>query len=86
MITSDFDRWNTRFAAPEYVFGTEPSQFVVARQPLLPPRGRVLAVADGEGRNGVWFAEQQLEVVSLDFSPHAQAKARARWRRSAVSH
>ena len=37
--------------------------------------GRALAVADGEGRNGVWLAEQGLDVVSLDFSPSAQVKA-----------
>ena len=37
----------------------------------------MLAVADGEGRNGVWLAGQGLDVLSLDFSPIAQAKARA---------
>jgi SAM-dependent methyltransferase len=37
----------------------------------------VLAVADGEGRNGVWLARQGLYVLSIDFSPAAQAKARA---------
>ena len=40
-------------------------------------RVRALAVADGEGRNGVWLAEQGLDVLSLDFSPSAQAKAAA---------
>jgi SAM-dependent methyltransferase len=35
-----------------------------------------LAVADGEGRNGVWLAEQGLDVVSIDFSPSAQRKAK----------
>jgi SAM-dependent methyltransferase len=44
---------------------------------LLPRSGKSLAVADGEGRNGVWLAEQGLDVLSLDFSPAAQAKARA---------
>jgi SAM-dependent methyltransferase len=44
---------------------------------LLPSSGRALAVADGEGRNGVWLADQGLDVVSLDFSPSAQKKARA---------
>ena len=39
--------------------------------------GRALAIADGEGRNGIWLAEQGLEVLSIDFSPLAQAKARA---------
>jgi cyclopropane fatty-acyl-phospholipid synthase-like methyltransferase len=35
-----------------------------------------LAIADGEGRNGVFLAEQGLDVLSVDFSPNAQAKAR----------
>jgi SAM-dependent methyltransferase len=34
-------------------------------------------VADGEGRNGVWLAEQGLDVLSIDYSPTALAKARA---------
>jgi len=44
---------------------------------LLPRSGKALAVADGEGRNGIWLAEQGLDVLSIDFSPSAQQKARA---------
>jgi cyclopropane fatty-acyl-phospholipid synthase-like methyltransferase len=40
------------------------------------PGQRALAVADGEGRNGVWLAQQGLSVVSVDFSPPAVEKAR----------
>lgn len=74
---SEFERWETRYAAPGYAFGTAPNYFLVSCQPLLPARGRALAVADGEGRNGVWLAEQGLDVLSIDFSPTAQQKARA---------
>jgi len=74
---SEFARWETRFAGPEYVFGTAPNEFLCAQAHLLPARGKVLAVADGEGRNGVWLAEQGLDVLSVDFSPKAQAKAQA---------
>ena len=35
----------------------------------------LVAIADGEGRNGVWLAEQGLDVVALDFSEAAQIKA-----------
>jgi hypothetical protein len=41
---------------------------------LLPKSGRALTIADGEGRNGVWLAEQGLDVVALDFSKTSQAK------------
>jgi len=72
---SEYDRWETRYSAPGYAFGQEPNYFLAACKHLLPKGGRALAVADGEGRNGVWLAQQGLDVVSLDFSPSAQAKA-----------
>ena len=73
----EFARWEARFAKPEYEFGTAPNDFLVRCKPLLPQSGKALAVADGEGRNGVWLAEQGLDVTSVDFSPSAQKKARA---------
>ena len=74
---NEYARWEARFATADYAFGKEPNYFLRSCQKLLPRRGRALAVADGEGRNGVWLAEQGLDVVSLDFSPAAQNKARA---------
>ena len=77
VLMSEFQRWESRFAVPEYIFGTEANAFLRAHKHLLPKEGRALAIADGEGRNGVWLAEQGLDVLSIDFSPAAQAKARA---------
>lgn len=74
---NEYQRWETRYAAPEYAFGKEPNYFLASCKPLLPRSGRALAVADGEGRNGVWLADQGLDVLSIDFSPSAQKKARA---------
>jgi SAM-dependent methyltransferase len=74
---SEYDRWEARFAVPNYAFGKEPNYFLKSCRPLLPRSGRALAVADGEGRNGTWLAQQGLDVVSIDFSPSAQTKARA---------
>ena len=74
---TEFERWEERFATPEYVFGTEPNAFLKAQAGLLPKSGKALAIADGEGRNGVWLAEQGLDVLSVDFSPTALAKAQA---------
>jgi len=84
-VNEEYKRWEGRYAAAEYVFGTEPNYFLKKCKPLLPKSGRVLAVADGEGRNGVWLAEQGLDVVSIDFSPAAQAKARALAEKRGVS-
>ena len=75
--SSEYARWEDRFAVSEYAFGKEPNYFLASCKPLLPRSGKALAVADGEGRNGVWLAEQGLDVVSLDFSPSALRKARA---------
>lgn len=73
---SEFDRWEGRYAVPDYVFGEEPNYFLASCKPLLPKTGKALAVADGEGRNGVWLAQQGLDVLSLDFSPLGQEKAK----------
>jgi SAM-dependent methyltransferase len=73
---SEFQRWEERFAAPGYLFGTEPNAFLKRQAHLLKPGLKALSVADGEGRNGVWLAEQGLEVETFDFSPKAVAKAR----------
>jgi SAM-dependent methyltransferase len=72
---NEYQRWETRYSVPEYAFGKEPNYFLASCKPLLPRSGKALSVADGEGRNGVWLAEQGLEVVSIDFSPSAQKKA-----------
>jgi len=70
------DRWNQRFAGEGYYFGTEPNAFLVSQRDRFRAGQRALAVADGEGRNGVWLAKLGLEVLSVDFSPIALAKAR----------
>ena len=74
---SEYERWENRYAVPEYAFGKEPNYFLASCKALLPPSGRALAVADGEGRNGVWLAQQGLDVLSIDFSPSALRKAKA---------
>lgn len=68
--------WNQRFAQDGYLFGESPNHYLQQQASQLRP-GRALAVADGEGRNGVWLAEQGLTVDAFDFSPVAIDKARA---------
>lgn len=68
--------WDERYAGEEYHFGTDPNTFLVSQQSLLRPGMSCLALADGEGRNGVWLAEQGLDVLSVDSSPVALEKAR----------
>jgi SAM-dependent methyltransferase len=73
---NDFEHWQQRYASDEYRFGTAPNAFLKSEASLLRKGQTALAIADGEGRNGVFLAEQGLDVLSLDFSPLAQEKAR----------
>lgn len=67
--------WNNRFSGDDYLFGTAPNAFLATQRERLKPGMRALAIADGEGRNGVFMAQQGLDVLSIDFSPVALAKA-----------
>jgi SAM-dependent methyltransferase len=75
--TSEQARWDSRFRAPDYIFGKEPNAFLKAQAHRLPAAGTALSVADGEGRNGVWLAQQGLDVLTIDYAPAALAKAQA---------
>lgn len=68
-------RWDEKYSADDYIFGTEPNEFLAEVAHRIPP-GRVLCLADGEGRNGVHLAALGHEVVSVDVSPVGLAKAR----------
>jgi len=66
--------WNERYATPEYIYGTEPNDFLASVAAQI-PRGRVLSIADGEGRNGVFLATLGHDVTSVDASTVGLAKA-----------
>jgi len=72
---SEFERWESRYSEESYLFGTAPNAFLKAQAHRLRPGLDVLSVADGDGRNGVWLAEQGLNVHSVEFSPIAVKKA-----------
>ena len=82
---SELERWEARFAGPEYHFGTEPNAFLKSKAGLLKPGQKALSIADGEGRNGVFLAEQGLDVLAMDFSPTALAKSQALARQRSVT-
>jgi len=74
---SELDRWEARFSAAGYWFGTAPNAFLETQAHRLVSGQKALAIADGEGRNGVWLAEHGLDVLTIDFAPSAVAKAQA---------
>ncbi len=67
------DKWDERYGVEEYVYGKEPNQFLKENFKKI-PKGNILCIADGEGRNGVWLAKNGYNVTSIDFSPKAIEK------------
>lgn len=68
--------WDDRYKESTYFYGTEPTSALLSNAYLLPANARVLCVADGEGRNSVWLAEQGHQVTAWDASSVAVEKAR----------
>ncbi len=69
--------WEARYAATDdYVFGEAPNTFLQAQAHRIKPGMRVLSVADGEGRNGVYLASLGADVHAVEISPTAIAKAK----------
>lgn len=68
--------WNQRFAAPGFLFGSDPNAWLREHASVWSPGDRVLCVADGEGRNSVWLAGQGLKVDAFDIAEIGVAKAR----------
>jgi len=66
--------WDERYGVEEYVYGKEPNDFVRAEAHRI-PRGRVLCIAEGEGRNAVFLAGLGHEVTMVDQSAPGLAKA-----------
>jgi 2-polyprenyl-3-methyl-5-hydroxy-6-metoxy-1,4-benzoquinol methylase len=69
--------WNKRFEKEEYIFGKEPNEYLALQAKThLKPNQKVLCIADGEGRNGVWLAKQGMQVIGFDVSDIALEKAK----------
>ena len=77
--------WDERYAQPGFLFGEAPNAFLKSQLPMLKPGMSALSVADGEGRNGVWLAQQGLHVHAVDASKVALEKSRQLAARRGVS-
>lgn len=66
--------WDERYADEEYVYGTEPNDFLKDHVDRL-PGGKVLSLCEGEGRNAVFLASKGYEVTGVDSSSVGLAKA-----------
>lgn len=76
-FTDAAETWNSRYDQPDFLFGTAPNAYLASHCDLFYPGKKVLAVADGEGRNSVWLASQGLDVDAFDISTIAVEKAKS---------
>lgn len=67
--------WDKRYSKLDYIYGKAPNDFLVQATRHI-PQGPVLCLGDGEGRNGVYLAQQGFEVTSVDGSAIGLQKAR----------
>ena len=67
--------WDERYRAEEYAYGRTPNEFLEANVNSI-PKGKVLSLAEGEGRNAVFLAKQGYSVTAVDASLVGLSKAR----------
>ena len=67
--------WDERYSGTEFAFGTEPNDFLRETFEQIPVGGHVLCLAEGEGRNAVFLAEQGFKVTAMDMSEIGLNKA-----------
>ncbi len=66
--------WDERYRSTDFVYGEEPNHFLKEQLDEL-ATGTILFSAEGEGRNGVYAADQGWTVFAFDQSGEAKKKA-----------
>ncbi len=70
------DWWEAKYqSSSNFVYGKEPSNFLMSHVGLFPTQARVLDLASGEGRNAVALATKGFKVLGIDFSETAMSRA-----------
>jgi SAM-dependent methyltransferase len=59
--------WNDRYGDTEFAYGIEPNEFLVSKYSQI-PIGRVLCIAEGEGRNAAYLATKGYTITAVDQS------------------
>lgn len=68
--------WDSRYGEDGFAYGTSPNVFLSSFADSFTAGKKVLVIGDGEGRNGVWLAEQGCDVISVDSSSIGVEKAK----------
>jgi len=66
--------WDERYSEPGFAYGTAPNDFLVSIVDKI-PHGKILSLAEGEGRNAVYLASLGYEVTGVDGSEVGLRKA-----------
>lgn len=67
--------WDERYSSEAYAYGKAPNTFLAERFGAI-PKGGVLSLAEGEGRNAVFLAKQGYSVTAVDASQVGLNKAK----------
>lgn len=59
--------WDERYNTENYAYGIQPNDFLAGNASFI-PKGKILSLAEGEGRNAVFLAEQGYSVTAVDSS------------------
>lgn len=76
--------WDERYSEQDYVYGTEPNDFLRTHVDWL-PQDKVLSLCEGEGRNAVYLAKLGYDVTGVDSSSVGLAKAQKLAEKESVS-
>lgn len=68
--------WDSRYAEEGFAYGTAANEYLLSFADNFKSGKKVLVIGDGEGRNGIWLAEQGCAVVSVDSSAVGVEKAK----------
>ena len=67
--------WNEKYDRDDFLYGTEPNDFLRVASLILPEHAKVLSLAEGEGRNACYLAQQGHQVTAVDSSEIGLEKA-----------
>lgn len=62
------NRWNDKFSKEGFMYGLHPNEFIKKHVHLVPEKGEVLCLAEGEGRNAIYLASLGFRTQALDAS------------------
>lgn len=74
-IDRQINMWDQRYNEPGFAYGTDENDFLRTQYSRIPKSGRVLCLAEGEGRNSVFLAKQGYQVTAVDQSAVGLEKA-----------